>query len=124
MNFPACDALAVDSNLPRGTCLAQDRQLFALAIALIEIAHGNRLRTLKVPAPESWDHFQEYFTVQEVCQDLSGFVGARYANVVRRCFACNFGINEYEFSKRNLQEVFYKEVVCELRQCLLDFQGS
>ncbi|KAF8247940.1 hypothetical protein K440DRAFT_643387 [Wilcoxina mikolae CBS 423.85] len=123
VNFPTCDALAVDNSLHRGTFLAQDRQLFALAIALIEIAHGTQLRGLKVPAPERWDHFQEFFTVQEVCKNLSGFVGARYANVVRRCFACNFGINEYEFSQRNLQEVFYKEVVCELRKCLLEFQG-
>jgi hypothetical protein len=38
VTFPTCDA--VDNSRARGTFLAQDRQLFALAIALIEIAHG------------------------------------------------------------------------------------
>jgi len=36
---------------------------------------------------------------------------------------CNFGVNEYEFSKRNLQEVFYEQVVCELKKYLQEFQG-
>lgn len=61
--------------------------------------------------------------MKEACQNLSGFMGTRYANVVRRCFVCNFGVNEYEFSKRNLQEVFYEQVVCELKKYLQEFQG-
>jgi len=116
VNFPTCDT--VDNSRARGTFLAQDRQLFALAIALIEIAHGTRLRTLKMPEPQSWDHIQEYFTMKEACQNLSSFMGTRYANVVRRCFVCNFRVNKYELSKKDLQEVFYEQVVCELKKCL------
>lgn len=111
--------------------LARNEQLFSLTVVLIEIGFGNTLFRIhelsKIPEKRD-DDYAEYMKVQKILESgmLARQMGPVYAAVVRRCFDCDFAIEFGEggvdLSKRDLQERFYRKVVCELERCLKRFQ--
>ncbi|CUS09744.1 unnamed protein product [Tuber aestivum] len=101
---------------------ARSEQLFSLALTLIEIGFGKRL--WKIPSratiPEKADFIAEYLKAMDILKTglLERKMGLRFAQVVRRCLYCDFGIYEDDLSKKELQDIFYREVVANLERCL------
>lgn len=112
-----------------GTCLAKNEQLYSLAIALIEIGYGDTLKNLcmegekKVAAETEWNHAREYAGAQGLAKTIDRVMGRRYGLVVRRCFYCDFAIDEEDLTPARLQRAFYEKVECELRGCMVEFSG-
>jgi hypothetical protein len=119
-----------------GTCLAKNEQLYCLAIALIEIAYGDTLQNLAQEGSGgggggggageggagAWNHAIEYASAKELADTVSQVMSRRYAMVVRRCFYCNFAIDEEEdLTPQRLQRAYFEKVECELRHCLMEF---
>lgn len=110
-----------------GTSLARNEQLFSLAIVLMEIAYGDLLcnifegRDQESGEPKRLDEFAEYLKAKMVSDFIGREMGKRYADVVKRCLYCDFGIDESDFSKRKLQDVFFTNVICELERCVREF---
>lgn len=112
-----------------GTCLAKNEQLYSLAIALIEIGYGDTLKNLCMEgekgeaAEKEWNHAREYAGAQGLAKTIDRVMGRRYGLVVRRCFYCNFAIDEEDLTPARLQRAFYEKVECELRGCMVEFSG-
>lgn len=124
---------ASSPSLPDGSTssaqgLARNEQLYSLTLVLIEIAFGERLFTIYTPDkdPDSVDEFAEYLKAKRIIESrlLGREMGGEFAEVVRRCFYCDFGLGEADFSKRELQDMFYARVVCKLEDCLNKFRGD
>lgn len=115
------------STLKPGTTLARNEQLFSLAIVLIEIAYGDLLCNIfengsrTTEEPKKLNEFAEYLKAKMVSDFIGREMGKKYADVVKRCLYCDFGIDESDLSKRKLQEVFFTNVVCELERCVKEF---
>lgn len=110
-----------------GTTLARNEQLFSLAVVLIEIAYGDLLCNIfergdqRKGESQKLDEFAEYLKAKTISDFIGGEMGKKYADVVRRCLFCDFGIDENDLSKRKLQEAFFTNVVCELERCVQEF---
>lgn len=107
--------------------IARNEQLFSLALVLIEIAFGKTLFSIYEPRnipQKDGDDIAEYMKAKMILSSgmLAKEMGSVYAEVVRRCLYCDFGIVEEDLGKRELQEIFYEKVVCELERCLKKFQ--
>lgn len=59
------------------------------------------------------DRHTEFFTAKRLNRTASTPMGPRYSEIVRKCLQCDFGRGE-DLNKPELQEGFYREVVCEL----------
>lgn len=72
------------------------------------------------------NEFTEYIKAKSIVDSrlLVREMGKDYAEVVKRCFYCDFGINEEDLSKREVQEIFYEKVVRDLEHCLKKFRGD
>ncbi|KAF8536263.1 hypothetical protein BDD12DRAFT_935178 [Trichophaea hybrida] len=103
--------------------VARNSLLFSLALVLSEIAFGETLSKIPSPngIPESAgeDPILEYLKLQEIVDTkrLEGQVSRKYAKVVERCFYCDFALGD-DFTKKDLQEVFYRDVVEKLQECV------
>jgi len=115
---------AASSPASSGTCLAKNEQLYSLAIALIEIGYGDTLQNLLTECggeKGEWNHVREYAGARELMENIGQFMSRRYAIVVRRCFYCNFAIDEEDLTPAKLQRAYYEKVECELRGCMTEF---
>ena len=112
----------VELNSPFRQCVARNSQLFSLAVVLTEIGLGDLLGATSEGKgiPSNDDPITEFLKLQELIKlnKLRWMVGQRYAKVVERCFYCDFGLGEGDFTKREVQLSFHKVVVEELRKCL------
>lgn len=54
---------------------------------------------------------------------LAQEMGYRYARVVTRCLRCNFGIDETDLGEPAMQQAFFRDVVCELENCVKQFEN-
>lgn len=111
-----------------GTTLVRSEQLFSLAIVLIEIAYGDLLCNIsesrgQPTGPKRLDEFAEYLKAKTVSDFIGREMGKKYADVVKRCLYCDFGIDESDLCQRSLQEAFSLNVVCRLEQCVKEFLG-
>ncbi|PWW79474.1 hypothetical protein C7212DRAFT_361951 [Tuber magnatum] len=107
---------------------ARSEQLLSLALTLIEIGFGKRL--WKIPSQskirEKADSIAEYMRAKDILKStlLEREMGVPFAQVVRRCFFCDFGIDGGDLSKEELQDIFYKRVVVPLEHCLKTHLGG
>jgi hypothetical protein len=53
---------------------------------------------------------------------LSEEMGPQYAEVVRKCLDCNFGLTRPHLEESKMQEVFFRDVVCKLEDCVRQFE--
>lgn len=116
----------LDASSSSGTCLAKNEQLYSLAIALIEIAYGDTLQNLLQEngvVGGEWNHAKEYSGARELAERVGEVMSRRYAMVVRRCFWCDFAIEEEQMTSARLQRAYYEKVECELRACMVEFSG-
>jgi len=108
---------------------ARNERLFSLALVLTEIGLECSLRNIPDPSGlfhSTTDPYAEYFKAKNIVESygLQRQMGAIYARVVKQCFHCDFGIGDADFTKRDLQMVFYQKVVCELEKCWRKFRGG
>lgn len=116
----------VDSPSAYIPSVARNEQLFSLALVLIEIAFGDTLFKIYEPAKiakKEDDPFSEYMKAKMILDSgqLEREMGVAYAQVVKRCLYCEFGILEEDLSKKEMQEIFYRMVVAQLEGCLKSF---
>lgn len=93
----------------------QNPLLFDLGVMLLELAFQAPLRQLQKPGDldnGQEDIYTEFFTAKRLCR-LSTQLGLRYREVARKCIHCDFGRGD-DLNKPELQEAFYREIICEL----------
>lgn len=103
--------------------IARNNQLFSLALVLSEIAFGMTLP--EIPSPNNIptfaedDSILEYLKLKEIVDTkrLEGQVSRKYAKVVEQCFYCDFGLGG-DFTKKDLQKAFLRNVVGKLQECV------
>jgi len=124
---PHITALFETSNSqPSRHTIARNNQLFSLAIVLTEIATGQSLSEIGSPKGitnfTAGDPIWEYIKLQEIIntQRLAIDVSPKYAKVVERCFYCDFGLGEGDFTKKDLQMAFLSDVVIRLQECVIE----
>jgi len=107
---------------------ARSEQLFSLALTLIELGYGCPL--WKIPGrykiPQTANPIEQFMKAKDVInsKSLSREAGAAFSQVVARCLYCDFGIDEDDLSKKELQEIFYKKVAVPLKGCLIRHLGG
>lgn len=116
------------SSRPRAG-LARNERFFSLALALIEIAFGDSIFNIKEPSEllgGNGNEYVEYIKAKSIVDSslLASVMGPAYARVVKLCFYCDFGIGEEDLSKREVQDIYYEKVVCELEGCLESLESS
>jgi hypothetical protein len=89
------------------TSPARNEQLFSLALVLIEIAFGNKLFKIHEPRqiPEKeGDQWAEYMKAKVILDSgvLQKEMGVAYAQIVKRCLYCDFGILEEDLNKKEM----------------------
>lgn len=109
--------------------IARNEQLFSLALVLIEIAFSDTLSKIYEPAKiptTKGDDIVEFMKAKMILDSgmLMREMGLAYSQVVSRCLYCDFGIDGADFSKKELQEIFYEKVVCELENGFKSFKDS
>jgi hypothetical protein len=111
--------------------LARNEQLFSLALVLIEIGLRGKIMDIDDDPTgggqcRTADPFAEYIKAKHVVESglLASEMGADYGRVVKQCLFCDFGIGEADFTKVDLQRLFYRDVVCELEKCYKKFRGE
>ncbi|KAF8250019.1 hypothetical protein K440DRAFT_620463 [Wilcoxina mikolae CBS 423.85] len=119
---------SLDHRPPHRRSRARNELLFSLALVLIEIAFGERLFKIYEPKQiyeEEGDqvHLAEYDKAKAILDSgmLQMEMGVSYAEVVTRCFYCDFGILNKDLNEEDLQKLFYEMVVKKLEECLEGF---
>jgi hypothetical protein len=90
--------------------------IFGLGVMLLELAFEAPLRSMQQDSDLQGgqeDRHTEFFTAKRLNRTASTPMGPRYSEIVRKCLQCDFGRGD-DLSKPELQEGFYREVVCEL----------
>jgi hypothetical protein len=97
--------------------LVRNPFLFGLGVMLLEIAHQAPLKALQKVADvdANQHHNTEFYTANQVLLSASRLLGARYAEVARKCVQCDFSHGS-DLNNVALQEGFYQQAVCELEK--------
>lgn len=95
--------------------VVRNRLLFSLGVMLLELAYQHPLSALTIERDKDVSNpgNTEYFTADRLSRQVSAHMGARYAEITRKCVHCDFGC-DFDLSQAKLQEGFYQDVVCEL----------
>lgn len=108
---------------PTTRSFVQNPLLFDLGVMLLELAFQAPLRQLQKPVDlenGQEDMHTEFFTAKRLCRS-SMQLGLRYKEVARKCIHCDFGIGD-DLNKPELQEAFYREIICELDKLESEFR--
>jgi hypothetical protein len=107
---------------------ARNEHLFSLALVLTEIGLRKKIPNSNAATgrPTIDTLFAEYVDAKSVVESdaLKLEMGPKYAKIVKKCFHCDFGTGEGDFSNEELQGNFYRDVVCELENCYRVFTGD
>ncbi|CUS12039.1 unnamed protein product [Tuber aestivum] len=109
---------------------ARSEHLFSLSLTLIEIGFGKpfyqivsesknfQRKEMQLEGP-----FAEFMIAKDILKSglLDRNLSTKFAQIVKRCLYCDFGIDDDDFYKHELQEVFYHKVVAPLEDCLVEF---
>ncbi|RPA73302.1 hypothetical protein BJ508DRAFT_313928 [Ascobolus immersus RN42] len=117
--------------MPAKNPFAEDPQLFSLSVVLIELAFGQEIREIDIPSPteqqdESFsnDPSGDYLKVKAIVdRGLLSRFGSRFADIVKMCFYCKFGVASNSLSDEKMRERFYFVVVKALKERLDCFRG-
>ena len=97
----------------------RNEQVFALGVALIELAYGSPLLSFKL-AEDLDEHGKVMpFTELSIAKRLVDRIGERepenYANAVFRCIWCIFDTSKSHFDDSQFREMFFDGVVAPLQ---------
>lgn len=122
---------AYNTSTPSTDLVIRNQPLFSLALILLELAYQAPFQTLRLPsniypAPgPGLNHafsailgaqYSDLFTANRLIQELVPKMGLTYSKIVKKCLHCDFGLGVSNLGDRGLQEVFYRDVVCELER--------
>jgi len=100
--------------------LVKNEMVFALGVALLELAHGSSILSLKEPEDLSEDGKEDSMTevsiANRLAQELNNYESENYARAARRCITCTFDTFAFDFNDREFREAFYHEVVFPLEE--------
>jgi hypothetical protein len=90
--------------------------IFNFGIILLELAYQAPLRSLQIPedlTTELGIKYADVSTADRLSQNMCRMTGMKYADIVKKCLACDFGLGK-DLTNPLLQAAFYTDVVCEL----------
>ena len=96
--------------------LAPNPVLFGLGVIFIEIAYSDTIQSLQQPCDLEngmENHYTEFFTAKRVVNSIGREMGSSYGTIVKKLLQCDFGCGD-DLDNRDLQAVYYSDVVCEL----------
>lgn len=98
--------------------LVKNEMVFALGVALIELAYGQPILCYKTTddlddAGNETD-MTKSFIAQRLEPDIDQRESPNYVQALVRCVRCDFGIFECSFSNKEFREKFYQGVVAPL----------
>jgi hypothetical protein len=99
--------------------LVKNETVFALGVALLELAHGASILTLKEPEDLGEDGKDDSMTevsiANRLARELNNYESENYAWAVYRCITCSFDLFTFDFDDQKFQEAFYQGVVIPLQ---------
>ncbi|XPS78885.1 hypothetical protein M3J09_010884 [Ascochyta lentis] len=105
----------------------RNRTLYILGIVLIELCYGKPMQALEEPDDVQCEGTPgiSWCTADRLIRtkDLENHIGKRYADAVRRCVYCDFGVDEANLEDATFQQVVYQEVVEKLEVSLQHVEG-
>ncbi|CAN9468675.1 unnamed protein product [Alternaria alternata] len=108
--------------------LVRNEMVFALGIALLELAHGTSVSSFKEPEDLSEngedDEMTEISIANRLARELNSYESTNYARAVLRCITCTFETFAFKFDEREFREAFYQEVVVPLQDDYAHATGS
>ncbi|KAJ9615801.1 hypothetical protein H2200_001878 [Cladophialophora chaetospira] len=111
--------LAVTKQVAKPISYIRNRALFSLGKILLELAYQKTFQELQRPEDvesELTDDAKDLRTAKRLVLNVSEKLGPSYAEVVRKCIDCDFGLGD-DLACENLQAGFYQYVICELERC-------
>jgi hypothetical protein len=100
--------------------LVKNEMVYALGVALLELAHGASLLSFKNPEDLSEageeDSMTEVSIANRLARELNNYESENYARAVLRCITCTFDTFACDFDDREFREAFYQAVVIPLQE--------
>ncbi|KAF2821597.1 hypothetical protein CC86DRAFT_458775 [Ophiobolus disseminans] len=100
--------------------IIKNATVFALGVALLEVSHGQPLRTfaLSDDLDDQGNHtlWTDYLIADRLVEDIHKRELPNYANAARRCIHCNFEGTVYSLDDDDFRERFYQGVIVPLQK--------
>jgi hypothetical protein len=100
--------------------LVKNETVFALGIALLELAHGAPLMSFKEPEDLDDEGKEDSTTEVSIANRLSRELykneSPNYAGAVSRCITCTFDTFNFDLNDQEFREAFYQAVVVPLQE--------
>ena len=94
--------------------------VFALGVALLELAHGAPILTFRQADDLNEDGKEDSMTevsiATRLAHEINNDESENYAKAVLRCITCSFDTFSYEFDDSEFREKYYEGVVVPLQQ--------
>jgi hypothetical protein len=118
---------ATNTSSAANSRVIRNQTLYILGIVLIELCYGRNLQAFQEPEDLQCDGTPgvEWCTADRLLRtnDLENHVGKRYADAVRRCVYCDFGVDNADLADENFQQVVYEGVLEKLEESLQHIEG-
>lgn len=103
--------------------------MLRLAIILLELCFGETIEDRpfreQYYGPDKKPHrFTDLLTAKEWSDSVVGEAGFQYADVVKRCIDCNFGLVRIDLDDPDFRQVVYENVVEPLRETVERFSAE
>lgn len=100
--------------------LVKNETVFALGVALLELAHGASILSFKEPDDLNEDGKEDETTevsiATRLARELNNYESENYARAVLRCITCTFDTFVFGFDKWEFREAFYQAVIVPLQE--------
>jgi hypothetical protein len=100
--------------------LVKNEMVFALGVALLELAHGVSISSFEIPEDLDdngrADSMTEVSIATRLARDLNNCESENYARAVLRCITFTFDTFAFDFDNREFREAFYQSVVVPLQE--------
>ena len=95
----------------------QNKVLFSLGVVLLELGFEKPIESLQ--SSEDLQDGKSFKYTERLCAErlshqVHSKLGRDYARIVRKCLRCDFGVGEIDLNIKELQDAFYRDVICEL----------
>ena len=117
-NEPAPEPAVIAETSLSLAAVVPNLMLFNLGIMLLELAYGapfpSILQSASVDAIADRP-LADYQATYHLAQNVGVFLGSGFAEIVRKCLRCDFGVGE-DLNDPALQEQLYEKVICRLER--------
>ncbi|CAI6341287.1 unnamed protein product [Periconia digitata] len=100
--------------------LVNNETVFALGVALLELAHGAPILSFKEPGDLNEDGKEDSMTevtiASRLARQLNSYESENYARAVLRCITCTFDTFASDFTDQEFREAFFQAVVVPLQE--------